>query len=241
LFQPRPAAVLLDAGFTLTFPDPGVIARHAAAAGVVVSAAALARVEDDVRRELGRYPWASTPSQQATRPKNAGADFFRRMLDLAGATADAATLQLAAASIWDRHLEHNVWCRVGAGVEAALVRLRAAGVRLAVVSNSEGTVEAMLNAVGLGRYFETVVDSWVVGVAKPDPGIFQIALQRLGVAATEAVMVGDVPAVDVEGARAAGVAAVLIDPLNLYPTIDVPRVPDLAAFAALLLGATADA
>jgi putative hydrolase of the HAD superfamily len=236
LFQPRPAAVLLDAGFTLTFPDAGVIARHAAAAGVVVRADALARVEDDVRGELARFPWASTPAQQATRPRTAGADFFRRMLELAGATADAATLDHAATAIWDRHLEHNVWCRVGAGVEASLVRLRAAGLRLAVVSNSEGTVEAMLNAVGLGRYLETVVDSWMVGVAKPDPGIFRIALERLGVAAASAVMVGDVPAVDIEGARAAGIPAVLLDPLNLHAAIDVPRVPDLAAFTTLLLG-----
>lgn len=236
MFQPRPAAVLLDVGFTLTFPDAGVIARHAVAAGVSVSAEALANAEDAVRKELGRYPWASTLAQTATRPRTAGADFFRRMLDLAGATGDEARLTAAASFIWDRHLERNVWCRVGPGVEAALARLRAAGVRLAVVSNSEGTVEAMLNDVGLGRYLDTVVDSWVVGVAKPDARIFQIALDRLGVGPGSAVMLGDVPAMDVEGARAAGVRAVLVDPLDLYSGLDVPRVPDLATFVASLLG-----
>jgi len=241
LFQPaRPAAVLLDAGFTLTFPDATVIARNAAAAGVVVSAEALARVENAVRRELGRYPWASTRAQEATRPRTAGADFFRRMLDLAGAPGDDARLDAAAALIWERHLQKNVWCRVGDGVEPALARLRGAGVRLAVVSNSEGTVEAMLNDVGLGRHLETVVDSWVVGVAKPDPRIFQIALDRLGLASEAAVMLGDVPSIDVEGARAAGMRAVLVDPLDLYPGIDVPRVRDVGTFVASLLGSAAE-
>lgn len=235
MIRPLPTTVLLDAGFTLTFPDHERIAGHAAEAGVRVDAAALARAEDPVRRELALYPWASTPAQQTTRPPSAGAAFFRRMLDLAGAEAPGPALDAAAATIWRRHLERNVWCRVGEGVEAALGRLRAAGLRLGVVSNSEGTVERMLNEVGLGRHLETVVDSWVVGVAKPDPRIFQIALERLGVDAASAVMVGDVPAVDMEGARAASIAGVLIDPLDLHPT-HARRVPTLAAFVGALLG-----
>jgi putative hydrolase of the HAD superfamily len=76
----------------------------------------------------------------------------------------------------------------------------------------------------------------VVGVAKPDPAIFRLALDRLGVPASAAVMVGDVPSIDIDGARAAGVRAVLIDPLDLHPGIDVPRVPDVAALAEMLLG-----
>src|SRR5699024_3875787 len=97
------------------------------------------------------------------------------------------------------------------------------------------TVEAMLKSVGLARYLDTVVDSWVVGVAKPDPGIFQIALDRLGVPASSAVMLGDVPAVDVAGARAAGVTPILIAPLGLYPDLDVRRVPDVATYVDQLL------
>ena len=235
MLRPLPKTVLLDAGFTLTFPDHDRIARHAAEVGVRVDAVALARAEDPVRRELALYPWASTPAQQTTRPPSAGAAFFRRMLDLAGADAPAPTLDAAAATIWQRHLERNVWCRVGTGVAAALERLRAAGMRLAVVSNSEGTVETMLNEVGLGRHLETVVDSWVVGVAKPDPRIFQIALERLGVEAASAVMVGDVPAVDMDGARAASIAGVLLDPLDLHPS-HTRRAASLPAFVDALLG-----
>ena len=235
MLRPLPKTVLLDAGFTLTFPDHDRIASHAAEVGVRVDAAALARAEDPVRRELALYPWASTPAQQTTRPPSAGAAFFRRLLELAGAEAPGPTLDHAGSTIWQKHLQRNVWCRVGAGVEAALERLRAAGMRLAVVSNSEGTVEAMLNDVGLGRHLETVVDSWVVGVAKPDPRIFHIALERLGGEAATAVMVGDVPAVDMDGARAASITGVLLDPLDLHPTHQ-HRVASLPAFVDALLG-----
>jgi putative hydrolase of the HAD superfamily len=231
-----PTAVLLDAGFTLTFPDHGVIAGHAAAMGVAVAADALARAEDPLRRELALYPWASTPAQQSTRPRTAGAAFFRRMLELAGAIAPADVLDATGAAIWQRHLENNVWCRVGTGVDEALGRLRAAGIRLAVVSNSEGTIDAMLRRVGLHRHMEVIVDSWVVGVAKPDPRIFQLALERLGVAPAAAVMLGDVPAVDMEGARAAAISGVLIDPLGLHPQ-HAPRVASVPAFVDALLGA----
>jgi len=236
LSQSRPAAVLLDVGFTLTFPDAEVIARYAGEAGVTVAAAALAAAENGARRELQQARWAFTEAQQAARPKKGGAQFFERLLDLAGARAGSVTLGEASEQIWARHLERNIWCRVGAGVPEALGRLKAAGIRMAVVSNSEGTVEAMLRSVGLDRYLETVVDSWVVGVAKPDPRIFQIALDRLGVAASSAVMLGDIPALDVDGARAAGVTPVLLDPLNLYPDLDVRRVPDVATYVNQLLG-----
>jgi len=62
-----------------------------------------------------------------------------------------------------------------------------------VVSNAEGQVEQDLVAAGFGAYLETVVDSHRVGVAKPDPRIFAIALGRLGAGAEQALYVGDVP------------------------------------------------
>ncbi|MCU0253481.1 MAG: HAD-IA family hydrolase, partial [Acidobacteria bacterium] len=96
----------------------------------------------------------------------------------------------------------------------------AAGRRLAVVSNAEGQVEQDLAAAGFGRYLETVVDSHLVGVAKPHPRIFAIALERLGVGAEQALYVGDVPAYDVAGARAAGMPAVLLDPWGIHAGVD---------------------
>jgi putative hydrolase of the HAD superfamily len=81
-----------------------------------------------------------------------------------------------------------------------------------VVSNSDGRAAAALAAAGLLDAFEFVIDSGEVGVEKPDPRIFQIALDRLGVSPAAALYVGDLYEVDVVGARAAGLDVVLLDP-----------------------------
>ncbi len=67
----------------------------------------------------------------------------------------------------------------------------------------------------------------MVGVSKPDPAIFQLALDVLGVPPEHALHVGDTPAADVEGAWAAGVTPVLVDPYGLHPTIVCARVASL--------------
>lgn len=86
------------------------------------------------------------------------------------------------------------------------------GVRLAIVSNNrESEQHEKLAALDLARYFDAVVISEAVGITKPDPRIFDIALERLGVAADEAVMVGDSFGNDVVGAEAAGIRAVWLD------------------------------
>jgi putative hydrolase of the HAD superfamily len=92
----------------------------------------------------------------------------------------------------------------------SLERLRAAGLKLGVVSNSDGRVDEALRAAALREYFDVVIDSALMGVEKPDPRIFQAALDALGVAAHEALYVGDLYHVDVLGARAAGMDAVLL-------------------------------
>ena len=79
-----------------------------------------------------------------------------------------------------------------------------------------------------------MLDSSVVGVAKPDPRIFAIALERLGVAPEHAIHVGDTPAADVDGAIAAGVTPVLVDPYDDHAELAVTRVASLADVVALL-------
>lgn len=238
-FQNRPRAVLLDAGFTLVFCSGERIAAEAALAGVRADPEALEASEPALRRELALYSWASTPAGNDGKSQTGGPAFFRRLLQLADAAGSASDLDTAAAWIWKSHLQRNVWSRVGTGVDAALGRLRAAGIKLAVVSNSEGTVGAVLDEVGLGRHLDAVVDSWVVGVAKPHPRIFEIALGRIGIAAAHALMVGDSPTADVAGAQAAGVGAVLLDPLDVHATSDVPRFADVPALVDAILGVEA--
>jgi putative hydrolase of the HAD superfamily len=126
---------------------------------------------------------------------------------------------------------HNLWDRVPDDVLPALRRLRENGLRLGVVSNSNGTVRAKLGRLGLLPFFETVVDSAEEGVEKPDPRIFRIALDRMAADPATTLHVGDLYHVDVDGARAAGLRVVLLDPLGLYPDADCRRVPSLTALA----------
>jgi putative hydrolase of the HAD superfamily len=117
------------------------------------------------------------------------------------------------------------WTHVGPGVSSALRDLAALGVPLGIVSNSDGTVEAELRRLGVcqtgdgdGVPVGVVIDSAVVGVAKPDPEIFRIALEALGVAPGDTVLhVGDSLRYDVTGAIAAGLRPIHLDPFGYCP------------------------
>src|SRR5262249_14621533 len=109
--------------------------------------------------------------------------------------------------------------------------LRCAGLRLAVVSNG---IRDLAEFVAHHRLdVDAIVDSRSHGLVKPHPTIFRSALDQLGVDAAEAVMVGDSVEEDVEGARALGMRAVLVDREGRHPEID-DRLPDLFGLPAAL-------
>lgn len=108
-----------------------------------------------------------------------------------------------------------------------LERLRAKGITLGVISNFEGWLERLLDALDVGHFFEVTVISGIEGVEKPDPEIFRIALERAKVAPERAVYVGDNPLFDIEPARGAGMFAVLIDRRDHYPDSDAVRITSL--------------
>jgi HAD superfamily hydrolase (TIGR01549 family) len=92
-----------------------------------------------------------------------------------------------------------------------LEQLRREHVRLALVTNGASDLQRRKLAVaGLAEYFDVVVASCDIGIGKPDPAIFEAALEALGVEAADAVMVGNDRERDIEGAAAAGVRAVWI-------------------------------
>ncbi|WP_445148081.1 HAD family hydrolase [Baekduia sp. Peel2402] len=129
-------------------------------------------------------------------------------------------------------------------VEAALAALRAAGLRLVVVSNWDVSLHEALDSTGLSRQVDGAISSAEAGAAKPDPEIFTRALALVGdgLTAADAVHVGDEP-VDVEGARAAGIRPILIHrgPATLVPPAalaadpTVPVLSDLTGLPALIL------
>ena len=91
-----------------------------------------------------------------------------------------------------------------------LLAARAAGARVAVVSNWDVSLSEVLELVGLAPLIDAVVTSAAVGAAKPAPAIFRHALALAGVGPGEALHVGDTLSEDVRGAQACGIAAVLL-------------------------------
>jgi HAD superfamily hydrolase (TIGR01662 family) len=123
---------------------------------------------------------------------------------------------------------YGLWSMPITGALSAIEELTAMGVRLAVVSNSDGSVRESLRQAGFGEAFEFVIDSHEIGVAKPDPRIFLAALERMEISPDRAWYIGDSIYHDVAGARSAGMAsAVLIDPLDLAPEYS-PRIGSVA-------------
>lgn len=95
--------------------------------------------------------------------------------------------------------------------EPALRALRARGLTLVVVSNWDISLNGVLEGCGLAPLLDATISSAEAGSRKPDPGIFATALELAGCEATEALHVGDTEEEDCEGARAAGIRALLID------------------------------
>ncbi len=202
-------AIFFDAGNTLVRMNYAAIVAQLAVLGypvpldVVRQAEWRARVRLD--DELLACPGASTESGSSRHA------YLKLVLEELGLT-DAATAQ-AMISWRDRyHIPVGIFDVVDPGAAVALTLARQAGLGTAVISNSNGTVEGLLTSLGLGAHLDFVIDSFVVGVEKPDARIFQLALARAGLEPSQAAYVGDLYSVDVAGARGAGLEAVLIDP-----------------------------
>jgi FMN phosphatase YigB (HAD superfamily) len=103
-----------------------------------------------------------------------------------------------------------------------------------VISNSTGTLEDQLVRLGLARYFRVILDSAIVGIQKPHPGIFRLALERTAVEGSEAVFVGDTYATDVGGAQLAGLTGVLMDSVGAYPEAECPKISSLPELGRIL-------
>jgi HAD superfamily hydrolase (TIGR01549 family) len=232
-------AVLFDAGNTLAHLDYGFIAAVLETHGHPRTPLAIRIAEYSAKAAIDRHLtprvaaaehveallWHDAPPERPS--------YFGTVLQTLGVT-DAA-----AQPILDALQAHNraecLWRVVESDTADVLTALRARGLTLAVISNADGRIEADLERYGLRPHFATVVDSHVVGVEKPHPGIFNIALERIQATAGTAMYVGDVFSIDVLGARRAGLDAVLLDTLACYPgDVDCPRIGGLGELLDLL-------
>jgi HAD superfamily hydrolase (TIGR01549 family) len=222
-------ALLLDVGGVLVRPNFERLAGALQAHGVFADPVAMAAVEPRVKKALDRPPSPGFASDAER-----GWHYFNLVLDQAriarSPATDAALLEVKA---W--HDRYCLWEDVMEGVRPSLARLRAGGLRLAAVSNANGTLQVLFDRLGFTPAFDVILDSQVEGVEKPDPRLFRLALERLGEPAEAALHVGDFYNVDVVGARAAGIRPILVDEAGLYPEADCPRVQSLAELAAHLV------
>ena len=213
--------VFLDAGGVLLFPNWTRVSEALARQGVEVTPDALARAEPYARRQLddGHVIGGTTDASR-------GWLFFDLILENAGVELSPATAA-ALSELQVYHRAHNLWEFVPDSVRPALGALRDLGLTLTVVSNANGTLCAHMARVGLDGLVDCVLDSYDERVEKPDPRLFEIALERSGAARETTIHVGDLYNVDVVGARNAGIRAVLVDEADLRPDADCPRIRSL--------------
>jgi putative hydrolase of the HAD superfamily len=222
--RPPVRAILLDAGGVLLFPSPELLLSPLHAAGLEPSLADLQRAHYRAMADCDE-PGRTAP----------GAQWWREYLrDFAAACGvPAAQVDTVAGDIVGL-TDGFAWTQVGPGVGEALRGIAALGLPVGIVSNSTGEVEQALRRLDVchapgadevlpearGINVAVVLDSAVVGVSKPDPRIFTLALDALGLPDADRstiVHVGDSLRYDVAGALAAGIRPLHLDPHGFCP------------------------
>jgi putative hydrolase of the HAD superfamily len=147
--------------------------------------------------------------------------FYTHLLNDLGALDDGVRDTL----VKNTHSSQN-WDQIRPGTREALGRI---GQRyaIAVISNADGRIDAVLGRCGICDCFASITDSGNVGHEKPHPAIFEAALREMKADPAESLYVGDVYSVDYMGARNAGMDAVLFDVAGTYRGRDLQRVESL--------------
>jgi putative hydrolase of the HAD superfamily len=130
--------------------------------------------------------------------------------ELAGVRSQFADFDAFFAALYQHFTTAEPWV-IYEDVYGSLVRWRSQGIELGVISNFDSRLHSVLHALSLDQFFASVTISTEVGLAKPDPGIFAIALAKHGCTAAEAWHIGDSRREDYEAARSAGLRGILVE------------------------------
>jgi putative hydrolase of the HAD superfamily len=209
-------AVFFDAGETLVHPHPSFadvfveVLKEAGATPVPAQSEVDTALISQRFAEAARdgVLWTTSPE----RSRSFWLDIYRAFLEQAGLDGDATLPE----RLYERFTDIATYA-LFEDVPAVLKRLRQAGMIMGVVSNYEEWLERLLGALDVARYFDVRVISGVEGIEKPDPRLFQLALERAAVPPEETVYVGDSPAFDIEPAESLGMLGVLIDRRSRFP------------------------
>ncbi len=225
--------LFLDAGNTLISMDFEWIGHELHRIGLNCTVDSIRRAEAAAR--------PATSKQLSTRASGTDRHLFqislRRLLSHLDATSEltANEIDTIAGELTPRlkqpGQDHRLWSWLMPGTMDAIEALSALGLKLVVVSNSDGSVERGLTELGLVRHLSAVFDSTIVGYEKPDPRIFDHAIAVSGAARTRTVHVGDMYHYDVLGSRQAGLHSILLDPFDDWDVDDCERCRDLSELA----------
>ncbi len=196
---PAVRAFSIDAADTLLVPRESiadVYHRHAVGHGTACTSAEIAEVLPDAMRSL-----------RSLRAEDPGWRAYWSAVIVRATGCDAPELL---DELYAHFADPSAWRLVPDAV-STLAALRARGFAIAVLSNWDTRLRATLDGLGVLAQIDALVVSAEVGVEKPDPRIFTIACERLGVAPHELVHVGDDDGDDLAGARAAGCSALHVD------------------------------
>ncbi|MGB0470615.1 MAG: HAD family hydrolase [Ilumatobacteraceae bacterium] len=222
-------AVIFDAGGVFVLPDPTVIAPLLAPFGGSIDLELHRRAHYAGMAAKSRVDAVETDWQV----------YNETYVATIGVTADMAAI---AATLLGRTRSADLWRYPIAENVNAIGELAARGVPMSVVSNAAGQIEWVLEWSGVCQRGEgplvamrTIIDSEVVGIAKPDPQIFEFALVEHSETPRDRILyVGDSVSMDVNGSRAAGLVPVLIDPFDDHDAADFARVRSVADLLTLI-------
>lgn len=222
-------AVIFDAGGVFVLPDPTVIAPLLAPFG--------GSIDLELHR---RAHYAGMAAKSRVDAVEADWQIYNETyVATIGVAADMAAI---AATLLGRTRSADLWRYPIAENVNAIKELAARGVPMSVVSNAAGQIEWVLEWSGVCQRGEgplvamrTIIDSEVVGIAKPDPQIFEFALVEHSETPRDRILyVGDSVSMDVNGSRAAGLVPVLIDPFDDHDAADFARVKSVADLIELI-------
>ncbi len=202
--------LLFDAGGTLVFPDEEFLIAVALACGIHLTHEHL---HDAYYRII--YKLDQKARHKPPFPEDPWPDGYAHTL--------ATTLRLkkpAAACLaeeWrQRHRKRNLWAFTRPEVRETLILLRRAGYRMSVLSNSDGRTSTVFKDLRLLSFFDYIFDSKELRAEKPQRQVFDKILSKLSLSPRDVIYIGDIYTVDVWGARAAGMGAIHLDPLENY-------------------------
>jgi HAD superfamily hydrolase (TIGR01662 family) len=218
-------AVLFDVDFTLARPGPELGPEGYVGAGerygLTLEPARYETAREAALVDLRRHPGLEHDDEIWFR-------FTERIVRGMGGDADSAyACAVEITRGWERHENFEVYD----DVPDTLAAIRSAGFRIGLVSNSARDVREFARHHGLD--VDAGLSSFHHGHTKPHASIFRAVLDLLAVAPTEAVMVGDTIADDIEGALALGMRAILLDRQGAHAGFE-PRIEALNELPALL-------